>query len=163
MHAHAPAHATYPVSGRLLALIYAAVVIVLVFSSVAVLASRSHVFGSPDASAGTTGPSAVHSVHVGAYELRVGSLPTHIGEQTAVSVRLLQDGRAVSGARVEITFAMPSMPGMHGPSARLRQTARGVYATAAPILTVGTWRASFHVTPQHGKSFSGGFTFRVGA
>jgi hypothetical protein len=135
-------------------------VVVLVFASVAVLAAHSNVFAS-DATARTIASTAVRSLPVGGYELQVGSLPTRIGEQTAVSVRLTRAGRAVSDARVRITFTMPAMRGMRGLSARLRQMAPGVYVAAAPILTVGSWRASLQVTPRHAKSFTAGFTYRV--
>ena len=163
MHVHAPAHVTYAIPGRLLALVYTAGVVVLVFASVAVLAARSHVFAS-DAMTRTIAPSAVRSLQVGAYELQVGSLPRRIGEQSAVAVGLLQFGRAVSGASVRITFtmpAMPAMPGMRGLSTRLREKTPGTYGAAAPILTVGSWRVSVQVTPRDGKSFRAGFTYRV--
>jgi hypothetical protein len=163
MQLHAPTHATYPVSARFLAVAYAGFIVVLVFATIAVLASRSRVFGASDAAAQTVAPAAVRTLNVGAYALQVRALPRRIGEQTTVSVRLLQGVRAVDGARVRITFTMPAMSGMRGLSTLLRQTAPGVYAHAAPILTMGRWHASVQVTPAHGKSVAAGFTYRVGA
>jgi hypothetical protein len=163
MQLHAPAHATHPVSARFLAVAYAGFVVVLVFATIAVLASRSQVFASSDAIARTVAPRADRTLYAGGYQLQVRALPRRIGEQTTLSVTLLQGGRGVDGARVRITFAMPAMSGMRGLSVPLRETAPAVYAHAAPILTVGRWRATLQVMPPHAKSFDAGFTYRVGA
>jgi hypothetical protein len=163
MHSHAPAQPSFSVPGRLWAVVYAGVVVALVFASVAVLAARSHVFGSSDPAAQTIGASAARVLRVGAYELQIASVPTRIGEQTAASVRLVRGGRPLEGARVRITFSMPAMPGMHGLAASLRETAPGVYTNAAPILTVGRWLVRVRVAPSRARSFSAGFTYRVAA
>jgi hypothetical protein len=162
MQLHAPAPAAHPVSARFLAVAYAGFVVVLVFATIAVLASRSQVFGSSDAIAQTVAPRADRTLYAHGYELQVRALPRRIGEQTSVSVGLVQGGRGVDGARVRITFTMPGMSGMPRLSVPLRRTASGVYAHSAPILTVGRWRATLQVTPRHAKSFDAGFTYRVG-
>jgi len=76
-------------------------------------------------------------------------------------VALRRGGKPVDGARLRVSFSMPDMPRMAGPTRALRQAGPGVYTRMSPMLTVGRWLATFRLTPRRGPSASAAFGYRI--
>jgi hypothetical protein len=148
-------------------------VVTLVFAGIAAFASWADGLDSssttPTARSRLASPIAVRALptlrdlRVRGYELQVRSVPEQFGRPALASVELLSSAQPLNGARVRVTFSMPSMPDMRGLSILLRQIRPGVYAHASPILTVGHWRATFRVDPRHGAGFDAAFVYRIRA
>ncbi len=61
----------------------------------------------------------------------------------------------LDGARVAVSFSMPSMNMWNGFTGTLTQTGRGTYAMTVPVLGMpGTWLIQFHVAPRAGRPFT---------
>jgi YtkA-like protein len=157
----------------LLATVYTAAVLTIVFVGVGIFAARSDSIApastTPQAKSSSSVAGSGHGVNafpvlrVGAYRLRIESVPRHLGESAVASVKVLKGGRPVNGARVRLVFSMPNMPSMRGLFTVLRQTARGVYAHTSPILTVGRWLVTVQVTLRHSAGFRANFSYRIRA
>jgi len=143
------------------AIVYVAVVVSLTFSGVGVLASAGGAFGQPGSAGRAEAASPIATLHADGHELQVISLPRRLGVAAAVSVVVHRGGRPLDGARLRVSFSMPGMSGMAGPTRVLRQTGPGVYTSRSTVLTVGRWAATFRVTPRRGPSFSAAYGYRI--
>jgi hypothetical protein len=89
------------------------------------------------------------------YSVSTAVTPNRASGPNGLSVRVTEHGRAVSGARVAITFSMPSMHMWSVYTIGLVPTADGRYAaTTATLGMVGPWRLRVSVTPRSAPAFS---------
>jgi predicted metal-binding membrane protein len=90
-------------------------------------------------------------IRAGGYELELGFSPNRASQAGRLSLRLLNTGRPVNGARIRATFTMLDMD-MPGVSIWLRQTGPGAYARRGPVLGMsGRWGLRLAIVPPHGK------------
>jgi copper transport protein len=95
----------------------------------------------------------VRVVKKGGYTFRFHVTPNKAAVPNSFSVQIEKGTKPVQGAEVVVTFAMLDME-MQSLEYRLKETAPGLYAHAAPaFVMVGHWGLSFDVTPQHGAPF----------
>jgi hypothetical protein len=102
--------------------------------------------------AATVGPGPVATtVQAGSYRLAIRLEPNRSSIRDRLSVAVDQGGQPVAGARVAVTYSMPSM-GMTGVyTGRLPEATRGAYTARQPVFGMpGSWQLSFSVTPPHG-------------
>jgi YtkA-like len=80
------------------------------------------------------------------YTLAVRLGPNRASLRNALAIVLRRAGRPVSGARVTVTYSMPSMNMANVFSGRLAQSAAGTYTAEQPVFGMpGAWRLSFSV------------------
>ncbi|MGZ4195377.1 MAG: FixH family protein [Solirubrobacteraceae bacterium] len=88
------------------------------------------------------------------YLVTVTMTPNNANGPIALSMHVSGHDRALSGARAQVSFSMPSMNMSNAYTAPLAASARGHYAAAIPVLGMaGRWRLRFDVTPRSGRPF----------
>jgi hypothetical protein len=102
--------------------------------------------------AAAVGPgAAATTIQAGSYRLAIQVTPNRASIRDRLSVAVQRDGRPVAGARVAVTYSMPSMGMTDVYTGRLPETARGAYSARPPVFGMpGSWRLSFAITPPHG-------------
>jgi copper transport protein len=101
------------------------------------------------------GPGAVERViHHGSYTLAVRVDPNRAAQPSTFTLRLTQDGKPVTGARVTLQFAMLDME-MGTQAYTLPERSPGTYVRTTPALVmVGHWGVSYQVEPPGGQPFT---------
>ena len=90
----------------------------------------------------------------GGYLVTVALTPNRPGGPNGVLVRLARNGRPLTGARVTITFSMPSMKMWNAYTADLTVGDGGRYATTIPVIGMtGRWRLWVDIAPRVGTAF----------
>ena len=75
-----------------------------------------------------------------------------------ISIAVTNNGRAVTGAHVRVTFTMLDMK-MNGLTGLLPEIAPGTYGHFGPILDMpGHWSIHFNITPPRTRPFTATFT-----
>jgi hypothetical protein len=81
-----------------------------------------------------------------------------------VSVRLTRHGRSLTGARVKVSFSMPSMNMWKAYTTVLKPAGIGRYESTVPVLGMaGHWQLRVKVSPRASSAFSVTITDRMGA
>jgi YtkA-like len=146
----------------------AAVTIALLLLAIAALAltagggvsHRASVYGQLERPATfpatTVGPGPVRStVQAGAYRVSIALSPNRARVRDHVAIALAQGGRPVNGARVSVTYSMPSMGMLNVFSGPLAQAAGGTYSAREPVFGMpGAWRLRFAVAPPGAAPFT---------
>jgi copper transport protein len=101
------------------------------------------------------GPGAVERViHHGSYTLAVHVDPNRAAQPSTFTLRLTQNGKPVTGARVTLRFAMLDME-MGTQAYTLPERSPGTYVRTTPALVmVGHWGVSYQVEPQGAQPFT---------
>jgi copper transport protein len=101
------------------------------------------------------GPGPVERViHHGSYTLDVRVGPNRAAQPSTFTLRLTQNGKPVTGARVTLQFAMLDME-MGTQAYTLPERSPGTYVRTTPALVmVGHWGVSYQVEPQGGQPFT---------
>jgi hypothetical protein len=90
--------------------------------------------------------------HVGDYRVAIAFTSSRTANGMS-SVRLLDRGSPVAGARVRLTSIMETMD--MGYTGLLPQSSRGTYTHPWPALEMpGPWRLRLSITPPGGRPFS---------
>lgn len=112
----------------------------------------------------SVGPGPVRvALHAGAYTVGVRLTPNRASAAGIVSVTLVEAGRPVRRAHVQLAFSMLDMP-MGQLTATLPALAPGVYGRPGPVLGMsGRWSVRVDVTPPGAARFSVGLVDTIGA
>lgn len=121
--------------------------------------SRSQVLSRIQQPAISVAPASVsHRLHtvvsVRGYRLSLGLAPNRASVKDWVSVALGRHGVPLTGARVTVTYSMPSMKMWRVLTSRLEPTRPGAYVASQPVLGMaGRWQLSLEVAPKHSPAF----------
>ena len=102
--------------------------------------------------AATVGPGPVATmIQAGDCRLAIRLEPNRASIHDRLAVAVEHGGEPVAGARVAVTYSMPSM-GMTGVyTGGLSETTRAVYSARQPVFGMpGSWQLSVTVTPPRG-------------
>jgi hypothetical protein len=98
------------------------------------------------------------------YSVVLASAPNSASGPNRVSVRLTRHGRSLSGARVELSFSMPSMNMWKAYTTVLKPAGMGRYEATVPVLGMaGRWQLGVRVSPRASTTFSVTITDRMDA
>jgi copper transport protein len=103
----------------------------------------------------SVGPGRVaRTIQQGPYTLQVLVNPNQAAAPNTFTVRLTKNGKPVTGAQVNLGFAMLDMQ-MGSQEYTLKEIAPGVYSIPAPALVmVGHWGLTYTITPPGGQPFT---------
>jgi hypothetical protein len=100
----------------------------------------------------------------GRYRLQLRIGPNRATVANALSIRVTEAGRPVSGARVTVAFSMPAMNMWQGFTSRPAAAGAGVYRATVPIIGMsGRWRLRVSVERASAAPVSVSFSDRMGA
>jgi hypothetical protein len=98
------------------------------------------------------------------YSVVLSSAPNSASGPNRVSVRLTRHGRSLTGARVKVSFSMPSMNMWKAYTTVLKPAGIGRYESTVPVLGMaGHWQLRVKVSPRASSAFSVTITDRMGA
>jgi len=100
----------------------------------------------------SVGPGPVRAtIQAGSYRLAIRLEPNRASIRDRLSAAVEQGGAPVTGARVTVTYSMPSMGMLNVFTGRLSETTRGAYRARQPVFGMpGGWQLRFAITPPHG-------------
>jgi copper transport protein len=135
----------------------AVVVIGIVFAAAVLssLAPPPPAFALENSAIARVGPGRVaQTVRRAGYVLQVLVSPNRAAAPDSFALRIIRNGRPVTGANVTLTFNHLEMQ-MPQQDYQLTEVRPGLYSRAAPALVmVGRWGLNFTVTPRGGRSFN---------
>ncbi len=98
------------------------------------------------------------------YSVTLSSSPNEASGPNRVSIRVTRHGRPVIGARVRLSFSMPSMNMWRAYTTGLNPAGTGRYGATVPVLGMaGHWQLRVRVSPRSSSTFSVAITDRMGA
>ncbi len=118
------------------------------------LAPPPPAFALQNSALARVGPGTVaRTVTRAGYRLQLLVSPNRAAAPDSFALRITQNGQAVRGANVTLTFNMTTMQ-MPQQEYQMAEIQPGVYSRAAPALVmVGEWGLSFQITPKSGLPF----------
>ena len=103
----------------------------------------------------SVGPAPINTViSRPAYTVGLNMSPNRAGVRNGFSLRLTNGARPIIGARVTVTFSMPSMNMWQAYTSQLKAVGNGIYSAAEPVLGMpGLWQLSMHVARPGSRPF----------
>ena len=104
----------------------------------------------------TVGPGPVRvRTAAGSYRVGLSLAPNHAAARDGVTITLTRAGRTVSGAKIALSYSMPTMGMPQVLASTQRPRTAGTYYSLDPELAMpGTWQLRFAVTPPGAAPFT---------
>jgi hypothetical protein len=98
------------------------------------------------------------------YAVVLSSAPNSASGPNRMSVRVTRHGRPLTGARVRLSFSMPSMNTWQAYTTVLKPSGPGRYEATVPVLGMaGAWQLRVRVSPRSSAAFLVTIIDRMGA
>jgi hypothetical protein len=104
------------------------------------------------------------TARAGHYRVQLQVGPNRAPVENALSLRITEHGRPLTGAQVQIAFSMPAMDMWHVFTIRPAAAGAGVYRGRIPVVGMsGTWQLGVRVAPRSAPGVNVNLNDRMGS